>query len=105
MNYALLADLMAGLHVAYVAVVVFGLALSLVGKALGWGWVGNRWFRLIHLAMIVGVVIRAVIWDDCPLTWWEADLRALAAEQGTTGSRLGLFLHDLIHPTALPTWV
>jgi predicted Na+-dependent transporter len=107
MNYALLADLMAGLHVAYVAVVVFGLLLILVGKALGWKWVGNRWFRVIHLSMIVGVVIRAAIWKDCPLTWWEEDLRALAVEQGTKGSSLGLFLHDLIHPSAqvVPLWI
>src|SRR5262245_53359959 len=104
MSYALLADLMAGLHVAYVAVVVFGLVLILVGHALGWRWVGNRWFRGIHLAMIVGVVIRAAIWTECPMTWWEEALRERAKGHGPVGSKLGLFLHDLIHPD-LPMWV
>jgi hypothetical protein len=104
MNYALLADLTAGVHVAYVAVVVFGLVIILLGRALGWKWVGNRWFRVIHLAMIVGVVIRATVWEECPLTWWERDLRELAVQQGTEASRLGLLLHDLIHPP-IPLWV
>lgn len=104
MLYRTLADVIAGLHVAYVACVVFGLLLILVGHALGWKWVSNRWFRLVHLAMIVGVVIRALIWTECPLTWWERDLRDLAGQVNFEGSPVGKVLHDLIHPD-LPLWI
>jgi hypothetical protein len=108
MNYRLLADIVVAVHVGYVLAVVLGLVLVLVGWALGWKWVRNRWFRLIHLAMIAGVVARAVFWDECPLTWWERDLRELAGSGEFEGSRIGYFLHLIIHPnevwTGIPTW-
>jgi hypothetical protein len=104
MDYRLLADIVVAIHVGYVACVVFGLLIILVGKAAGWKWVTNRWFRLVHLLMIVGVVIRALIWSECPLTWWERDLRALAGQEHFEGSPVGHILHDLIHPD-LPMWI
>jgi hypothetical protein len=100
-TYDFLADLVAGAHVGYVLAVVLGLVVILAGGLLGWQWVRNRWFRLVHLTMIVGVVIRAAIWRECPLTWWERDLRELA---GVEATGVGKFLHDVIHPT-LPWWV
>jgi hypothetical protein len=103
-DYRLLADIVVAAHVGYVACVVVGLVLILAGRFLGWKWVANRWFRSIHLAMIVGVIIRAMVWDECPLTWWERDLRSLAGQQDFEGSALGRVLHDLIHPD-LPMWV
>src|SRR5262249_20085571 len=104
--YTFLADVLTGVHLGYVAVVVFGLVLTLLGKALGWQWVSNRWWRSIHLAMIVGVVIRAMIWRECPLTWWEHDLRDLAVEAGQDRfSYVGQILHDILHPSAVPMWV
>lgn len=104
MDYRLLADLVVALHVGYVACVVLGLIVILVGRVLHWHWVANRWFRLLHLAMIVGVILRASIWSECPLTWWERDLRELAGQENFEGSPLGKVLHDLIHPD-LPLWV
>ena len=113
MDYRLLADIVVSLHVGYVACVVFGLALILVGKARGWRWTTNRWFRLVHLAMIAGVVLRAALWEECPLTWWERDLRVAAGQVNAdgevtfVGSPVGKVLHDLIHPDTqtVPTWV
>jgi hypothetical protein len=107
MPYRLLADIVVALHVGYVACVVLGLVLILVGKTRGWRWVTNRWFRTIHLIMIVGVVIRALIWAECPLTWWERDLRELAHQSDFEGSPVGRVLHDLIHPDPekVPLWV
>src|SRR5262249_9859623 len=61
MFYRWLADVVVALHVGYVACVVVGLALILLGRALAWGWVRNRWFRLAHLLLIVTVVIRAML--------------------------------------------
>jgi len=104
--YTFLADVLTAVHLAYVFVVVFGLVLTLLGKALGWQWVSNRWFRSIHLLMILGVVVRATIWQQCPLTWWENDLRALAVEAGQEQfSTVGRFLHDVLHPPGVPLWV
>jgi len=102
--YVFLADVIAAIHVGYVLAVLVGLVLILVGKAVGWRWVGNRWFRLIHLGMIVIVILRAAIWDACPLTWWEQDLRTLGGQVDYEGSPVGKFLHDLIHFNA-PLWV
>lgn len=104
MSDQLLADIVAAIHVGYVACVVFGLLLILAGRWLGWNWVSNRWFRLAHLAMIVGVVLRAIVWTECPLTWWERDLRGGFAPENFVGAPVGKFLHDLIHPE-FPHWV
>ena len=92
-----LADLIAGVHVAYVVAVVRGLLLTLAGQALGWQWVSNRWFRLTHLALIVAVIVRAALWQECPLTWWSA-ICALGGQVDYAGSPVGKCLHDLIHP-------
>ncbi len=108
MLYGYLADAIAIVHVAYVAFVVLGLAAILLGRALGWEWVRNRWFRLVHLALIVLVVLRGVVWATCPLSWWEHDLRVLAGqvdEEGQIdyeGHRLGEFFHNAIHPEDVP---
>jgi hypothetical protein len=104
MFYRWMADLTVALHVAYVACVLLGLVVILVGRALGWRWVGNRWFRSVHLFLIVAVVVRALLTPVCPLTTWELDFVARARQQGVERSSVGLFLHSLIHPS-LPLWV
>lgn len=101
MDYVLLADIVVAVHVAYVACVVFGLVFALLGKALGWEWVRNRWFRGIHLAMILGVVVRSCICTDCPLTTWENELRKWGEQVELEG--VGYVLHVVIHPGS-PTW-
>jgi hypothetical protein len=116
-GYQLLADLIAGLHLLWVAVVVFGLLLFLIGGALGWEWTRNRWVRGIHCAMILGVVVRTLFANECPATTWEQELRIAAGqyyvnEEGErivnyAGSPVGKFCHDLIHPPLewAPIWV
>ena len=103
MVYVWLADIVVAVHVAYVACVVFGLVFVLVGKALGWGWVRNRWFRGMHLAMILVVVVRSLICTNCPLTTWEDILREWGGQVELEGSRVGYVLHTIIHP-GLPMW-
>jgi hypothetical protein len=103
MVYRHLADLTAALHVAYVAFVVLALPVILVGRALRWRWVANRWFRSAHLGMILAVVARALVWSECPLTAWERSLRELAGQTDFEGSPAGRVLHALIHPD-LPLW-
>jgi hypothetical protein len=102
--YRWLADLVVAVHVGYVACVLLGLLVILLGGALGWRWVHNRWFRSVHLLLIVTVVVRALLTPVCPLTTWESDFAARAHEQGFERSAVGLFLHELIHPH-LPLWV
>ena len=78
--YALLADVLVGIHLAYCSFVVFGQLAIMIGWPLGWNWIRNPWFRVAHLAMILIVAFEAVIDFECPLTTWERDLRTLAGQ-------------------------
>jgi uncharacterized protein DUF2784 len=71
-----LADLILGLHAAYVLFVVAGLALIWTGIWRGWRWVRYFWFRLLHLAAIGLVAAEALIGLTCPLTVLEDWLRS-----------------------------
>lgn len=75
-----LADAVLILHAGFIAFVVFGLLLILVGGILKWHWVRNRWFRLIHLAAITLVVVQAWAGITCPLTTLENHLRTRAGQ-------------------------
>src|SRR5438045_612860 len=109
MIYRFLADAVAVIHLSYVLCVVLGLLIILVGRALGWEWIRNRWFRIAHLAMIGFVIVRALVWAQCPLTWWERDLRVLGGQVNDEGvvaysTWLGEFCHNAIHPEDVPEW-
>lgn len=80
MLYGVAADAVLVVHAAFIAFVVLGLVVILIGGALGWRWVRNRWFRLAHLACIGYVVIQAWLGIICPLTTWESQLRVWAGE-------------------------
>lgn len=100
--YSFLADLVVALHFLYIAAVLLGLLLILIGGALGWRWVRNFWFRAIHLLMIAFVVFEALMGIVCPLTAWEYELRLSAGEAVSDRSFIGQCLHDLIFVTASP---
>ena len=70
-----LADLVLVVHFAYVLFVVGGLLAIWIGYALGWCWVRNWWFRVLHLAAIALVALEALIGVLCPLTLLEDWLR------------------------------
>jgi hypothetical protein len=80
MWYSLLADLVVVIHLAYVAYILVGLALILVGLGRRWRWVRNPWFRLTHLAAILIVVLELVFKATCPLTTLEVKFRSLAGQ-------------------------
>ncbi len=82
MSNETLADLVLVLHAGFVAFVVLGLLLVLLGGAMRWRWVRNRWFRLAHLAAILLVVAQAWLGIVCPLTTLESYLRRRAGQQG-----------------------
>ena len=102
--YLLAADALLFSHVLFVAFVVFGLVLVLVGKALDWAWVRNRWFRYAHLAAIAVVVIQAWVGAICPLTTWEMALRERAGGATYAGSFVSHWLETILYYQA-PAWV
>jgi hypothetical protein len=100
----LLADLVVGVHLAYVCTVVFGFVAILLGAALGWQWVRNRWFRCTHLTMIAVVALEALTHVNCPLTDLEDWLRARAGQPPSGETFIGRLMHDLMFYQA-PEWV
>lgn len=104
MFYRFLADLVVVAHFAYVLFVVLGLMVTLVGWLAGWGWVRNRWFRGLHLAMILIVVFEAWLGITCPLTTWEQELRAAAGETAYQGDFIAGWAHEALFFEAAP-WV
>jgi hypothetical protein len=70
-----LADLILIVHFLFVLFVVGGFALILTGVKLGWQWVRNFNFRILHLAAIVFVALESLAGVMCPLTLWEDALR------------------------------
>ncbi len=85
-TYQLLADLVLLVHFLYVLGVLLPVPLILAGKIRGWFWVRNRWFRGIHLLMVLIVVVMAIFDIVCPLTTWEDQLRVKAGMEGYGGS-------------------
>ncbi len=75
-----LADAILAIHFLLVTFVVGGQVLILAGGPLGWRWVRNLWFRLVHLAMVVFIALQTWLGNVCPLTEWENDLRAAAGQ-------------------------
>ena len=104
MFYALLADLIVAIHLAYVSYVVFGELAILVGWAMRWKWVRNFWFRVTHLVAIGFVAFETVIGMECPLTTWEANLRQWAGQPVEGGTFVGRLLHNLMFFSG-PQWV
>ena len=97
MNPSLIADLIVAIHLAYVTCVVSGLLVIFLGGALRWRFVRNFWFRAIHLAMILIVIIEALLGITCPLTDWEYELRVAAGQQDAANvSFVARLIHHLI---------
>ena len=78
--WAVLADVLLGLHVGIVVFIVGGLLLIWAGAALGRPWVRNRCFRRLHLGAMGVVLLQALVGVICPLTQWEAYLRERAGQ-------------------------
>jgi Protein of Unknown function (DUF2784) len=103
-TYHVEADLVAAVHAAYIAFVVFGLIVILLGVAMGWEWVRNVYFRAAHLAAILLVCVEALIGVPCPLTILEDRVRVLGADTPYPGSFVGYVLDRLIFYN-FPQWL
>jgi hypothetical protein len=104
MLYSYLADIVVGIHVAFVGYVIVGEFAILIGWPLRWQWVRDFWFRVSHLACIAIVAFETVCGFKCPLTVWEDHLRILAGQTVTQGAFIGRFLHNMMFFDGQP-WV
>jgi hypothetical protein len=100
----LLADILLVLHASFVAFVVAGLVLVIVGKVYSWAWVRNRWFRIVHLCCIGIVVVQSWFGIICPLTTLEMALRAKGGGAAYEGTFISHWLGELLYYEA-PAWV
>ena len=102
--FVLAADALLFAHVLFVAFVVVGLVLILIGKLRAWAWVRNPWFRIAHLAAIGVVTVQSWFGVVCPLTTWEMLLRERAGEAAYSGTFVSHWLEVLLYYRA-PAWV
>ena len=100
----LLADILLVLHASFVAFVVSGLVLVIVGKALSWSWVRNRRFTITHLCCIGIVVVQSWFGIICPLTTLEMTLREKGGSEGYEGTFISHWLGELLYYEA-PAWL
>lgn len=100
----LAADAVLLLHALFVAFVVAGLVLIVIGKVRGWEWIRNPWFRSAHLAAIGIVVLQSWLGVVCPLTTLEMTLRARTGETGYAGSFVSHWIERLLFYRT-PSWV
>lgn len=100
--YRILADLVILLHAAFVAFIVIGLVLILVGGYRGWAWVRFPIFRIAHLLAIGYVVVQEWLGFTCPLTTLESELRAKAGDASYAGSFVAHWLDRLLFYQAPP---
>jgi len=102
--YRFAADLVLVLHTLFVAFVILGLILILLGAVRRWHWIRNPWFRIGHLAAIGIVVAQAWLEVLCPLTNLEMTLRAKAGDAVYSGSFIAHWMDELLYYDA-PLWV
>jgi hypothetical protein len=102
--YHKLADLVLITHVGFVAFVVLGLVLIIVGGCCGWRWIRNPWFRILHLAAIGVVAFQSWFGMTCPLTILEMNLRDRASDATYDNGFIAHWLQRLLFYEA-PPWV
>src|SRR3990170_981417 len=87
MWYAIAADLIALVHLTFIAFVVFG---AVLGRR-------HRWWCLAHVAaMTYGVLIEIFYWY-CPLTYLEQYLREYAGEGSYAEPFIAHYLNKIIY--------
>lgn len=102
--YLVAADAVLLVHALFVAFVVLGLAMILIGGARTWRWVRNPWFRILHLAAIGIVVAQSWLGRLCPLTTLESALRMRAGDAAYTGAFIAHWVEAALYYRA-PEWV
>ncbi|HVW64211.1 MAG TPA: DUF2784 domain-containing protein [Nitrosospira sp.] len=88
----LLADIILIIHFLFVLFVVGSVPLIWIGARLGWVFVRNIRFRLIHLGAILFVALESLAGMVCPLTLLENSLRRVP----TDASFIQRWLHRIL---------
>ncbi len=104
MRYLFLADVIAAIHLGYVVFVILGFILIVLGIIFKWKWIRNLWFRIMHLAAIVGVALEALLGVNCPLTVLEFKLRYAPNLSEEKVSFIGNIIDSLLFYNA-PGWL
>lgn len=86
------ADIVLIIHFLYVLFVVGSLPIIWLGAWFKWAFVRNRWFRYLHFAAILLVMVESFLGVVCPLTVWENALRQAATE----GSFIQRWIHQIM---------
>ena len=102
--YLILADVVLVTHFLFVAFVIFGLLITVVGGFLRWDWIRNSWFRIAHLTGISIVVAQVFAGMICPLTTLEMWLRKIGGGSHYEGSFIKHWVQRLLYYDA-PEWV
>ena len=100
----LLADAILVIHALFIAFVILGFVLIVIGMFRHWGWIKNLWFRLSHLLAIGIVVAESWFGGICPLTEWESRLREAAGGVGYADSFIQHWLQKIVFYDFAP-WV
>ena len=87
-----LADIVLMIHFFYVLFVVGSVPVIWLGAWFKLAFVRNRWFRYLHLAAILLVVVESLLGAVCPLTVWENTLRKVE----TDSSFIQRWLHQIM---------
>ena len=91
MVFRALADLVVGVHLAFILFVA-------LGGVLAWRWPGLvRW----HLPAVVWGLGIVTVGFTCPLTPLEKHLRGRAGEQGYGGGFVDRYIEGVVYPGAL----
>jgi hypothetical protein len=77
----MLADAVLAAHVAIILFNLFGLVAVPIGGLFGWRFVRIRWWRILHILLLVAVAVQALVGRACILTLWQADLAGAAAAE------------------------
>ncbi|MBN2042015.1 MAG: DUF2784 domain-containing protein [Spirochaetes bacterium] len=102
--FRIVADLILITHIFFVAFIILGLLLIIIGGFFGWSQVRNPWFRLLHLAAIAYVVLQSWFGKMCPLTILEMNMRERAGDAVYPGSFIAHWLNELLYYRA-PAWL
>jgi hypothetical protein len=102
--FALLADITLIIHTLFIAFVILGAIVVILGGFKKWMWVRNPFFRWAHLVGILFITTQSWLGMTCPLTTLEMKLRLMAGDSLYTGGFIQHWLQELIY-FAAPTWV
>ena len=100
----LIADIILVIHFAFIAFLIVGQALMMIGYSRNWRWATSRALRGVHIACTLYVVFQTWAGQWCPLTLLENRFRQSAGQRAYGSSFIQDWMGRLIYYD-LPPWV